>query len=358
MSNLKFMLGIKEGEKMNSIKKMILVGLLLSPGNLLCVVNCAELTKLLTKQPFDGFKLYDYVQEIGSEVFSGVNNSSAIDSLLEDNPTIAKLTENTFEPWQNLGDCSAGFVTNVWKHFIDAGQRNLIDNNLKNGESTINLLNNVIVNYSNNLKEPGSVKKLEEAIKDVSAIFNYALGKLPIAIPYPKTPSDLIEAFKADTGVSFEPKLFIQAYKVFKNGTIDKRIFENSFQKILDDNYLSSFNTNILPKGISSAKADCLKVAKLISFFEELIYQSKVYKPKRFWSSKPKDVLTKEQQDLAQEIVDILYSKYPGCETASLLRKVTSANAERYKIPLLIFAQSRILLITLRAYLRKALAKK
>jgi hypothetical protein len=356
---------------MNIIKKAIVLGFLVLNSNCLYTVDCtSELTKLLALKPFNSLGLYDYIQKIGAEVFSGVqqSDSRAMDKLLKANPTIIALTKETFEPWQQLGDCTLDYINNVWKQFINAGQKNLIDNKLKNGELTINLLNNVMISYSNSLQNAGNakklalyIKKLEDAITDTSVVFNYSLNRLPSPTWYPKTPSDLIEAFKSDTGVNFEPKSFLEAYKKIKNEALtkklDKKLFENYVQAVIDDKYLNHFNSNILPKGISDYKTTCLKVTKFINFLEELIYQSKMYKSKHFWSSKPKSILTAEQQIMTQEIIDLLYSRYPGCETTSLIQRVTAANAERYKVPLLIFAQSRVLLIVLRAYMRKALLK-
>jgi hypothetical protein len=354
----------------NKIKKLLAMILMLQTYSLCTDDVCSSLKRLISSDSFNSLKVYTYIQNAGAQIFNGQEKNGNLENLLKDDPDITVLKKGNSDAWNEFNQCISNYFNEIWNRLPIASKKEFIE--LQKAESQTGVIAQInldlpyyskILNIAFNTK---SLKKLEDQINDLTALYIYSLNKLPQPEWYVKSVSDLIEAYNDNTVRPFELKKFFNEYTQVRNIAEklkkDKGLTESLyrafvFNKFLVPGYLQFFNEEPF-KYISNSRAGQLKVSIFIDFLEELIYQSKMYKPKYFWSSRPKDLLTREQQGLAREIIDILYSIYPGVETSSLMKKIVLANSQEYKVPLLFFAQSRILLIALHAYLRKATREK
>lgn len=352
---------------MNTIKKALLVIIILHLYSARADV-CSPLKTLLTQKPINGLRVYDYIQEVGSQVF--VDQNQDLNNLLELNPEIKILRTNDVALWNELSDCISEHLNKAWNRLNALNKKELIDKTLQKAEingGLIESINAELSYYSKMLPlahNDKALKKLGEQIKELSQLYEYSLNQLPHATWYAKSPSDVVDAYSMNLEKPFNLNTFFNGYKKIKKIAAElkktKDLPEQLYKPFIFKNFIESahlnFFSNDLFKDVQESEVNQLKLSMFINFLEELIYQSKNNKPKYFWQSQPKDSLTKEQQRLAQEIINLLYSLYPALHfrLESLMKRISLARSDEYVAPLLIFAQSRVLLIVLRAYLRKA----
>lgn len=318
-----------------------------------------ELQQLLYQkegQQFKGQQLFDYIQNLGLEVFSGQKGDEGWNNLLNDKPVLNSLTYEKIIPWKELIACGQNWYRTVSKRLELKPD---IVEIMNQGVLNLTYLSNEMLSFSQQLKDIDFIE-LNEKINELGKLYLVSLSQLPDIAWRPRTPEEIFAQYKKETGISFDPKPFFEAYKKIRVGkkgfNIDdifyflQAISSSPFQFRKEAERRSSDLQTVPDRNQRRNHAATV----FVNMMEELVSQSKQYKPKYFWSSKPKGLLNVEEQRLAQEIINALYILFPAMKTTSVLTKIKFTIFNADKAPLLIFAESRILLIVLRAYLRKA----
>lgn len=286
-----------------------------------------------------GQELFNYVQKIGFKVF-GARGENGLKNLLSDNPSIEELNEETLDPWKF-------FLLNLksWIEIekIDSTQKakfmGSIDNLLQISDKDLIGVYSEIIN-----KKPFKKSLFNDlvghSLKEISQIFlNYYNQLLLLVKKYPhKSAQDALKDYISNSkNKAFNLNEFFKDYiNVFKSNTDTSK----------ERNSVIALTLSGILDGDETYEQQQLKVTLLINLLEELIFQSKT-----FYLRKP---LSKEQITVAQLIVNDLYSLYPASNTYTVANIVKLATTKEIKPYFLIWSAARVMMITLRAYLRKA----
>lgn len=328
---------------------------------MLCVANVVHGNEKCTDETYEyllgqnGKKLVQYIEYEGEKAF--LINSNDWYKTLDLNQ---KKFKNGFESWKNFQACFDKWFQN--KEPKNYAKRNMYY--LKDLDKVFEKIENsydVIARESqNNTAALNKLKNnLNEAIGNLTLIFNYYYMNLqppPHATIKERFPKAIIDEYKAETGVFFDPTIFLNAYKRTKTALENKFGEKDLKPEEVLGILLGATGTNPAVIKITAAKINDnttmqKAVEQFIATLEELNYQSnRINKAKFFWDlrSNPPFTLTGSQISENEKIIKKLYALYPAIITKTLEKRLNSSS----KLSVILFAQARILMLTLRSYLR------
>ncbi len=287
-------------------------------------------------------QLYDYVQNIGFKVFGGTKDAStSLKNLLSDDPIIPVLKEDDLMPWE--------YFLLSFKSWIQLSKFNV--KKASEYEGAVNKLLEVSnIDMIGNFSEIINTKPLKKGlfinlvghnIKSVTAVYldNYNKYLLPLVKRFPhKSAQEALEAYKRESkNIDFSLNEFFNTYL---------NILKTNTDKSKERNIVIALTASSILDGDETYEMQQQKATLVINLLEELLNQSK-----GFFSKKP---LSKDQILVAQTIVNDLYSLYPASDTYTSRSIIKLTTSQAIKPPFLLWTSAQILLITLRAYLRKA----